>query len=294
MKKEARFLKECIGRYLGKQEELDLALVYKKCVPVKLFSLISDQRLEGLMHYLDSRECFINIPLPESIKTRWKTIAWKNSFQNDLTDTNADSIFRQMAVLGLEYVWLKGKAVRMLHKTDYIFSSSDLDLFIDKDTYPELKKLLLSEGYTIPEPEKMMKDTVLDISEFEESMNEIMFVKKDKAINYVIDVQWDFIGFGTKSPLHDLYGINELILSQRTKLDPGSSTYPMSLSTEIHFCVMAIHLCLHHGFRGVKWFVDMANYYLLCSPDLEKLNKEVSRDVMKSVGIEVALIHEYA
>ncbi|HRX43183.1 MAG TPA: nucleotidyltransferase family protein, partial [Clostridia bacterium] len=180
MKKEARFLKECIGRYLGKQEELDLALVYKKCVPVKLFSLISDQRLEGLMHYLDSRECFINIPLPESIKTRWKTIAWKNSFQNDLTDTNADSIFRQMAVLGLEYVWLKGKAVRMLHKTDYIFSSSDLDLFIDKDTYPELKKLLLSEGYTIPEPEKMMKDTVLDISEFEESMNEIMFVKKDK------------------------------------------------------------------------------------------------------------------
>ncbi|MBN1623400.1 MAG: nucleotidyltransferase family protein [Clostridia bacterium] len=294
MTNEIKFLKECIGIYLGKAVPENFSRLFLLSNPTSINDIAAEHRLLGLMHYLHINGVFNGLPIPEKMLKQWKITAWQNSFENQLKDANAKSILKEIEDHNIEYVYLKGKAVRQFHKTDYICSSTDLDIFIDKSSYPKLKQLLLGYGYSIPEPGKMMKDTVLNLSEFEDSMNEIMFVKKEKTTSYIIDVQWDFISFGTKSPLHRLYEINNFIMADIVRMKTGDEFDPYTLPLERQLYIMAFHHGLHHGFRGMKWFVDMANFYITCSPDLYLLSKLLTKDSMKIVGIAVTLIHEYA
>ncbi|MFO7612719.1 MAG: nucleotidyltransferase family protein [Clostridia bacterium] len=294
MGKEIKFFKECIGIYLGKPAPDNFGRLFSRSNPDAINNLAAEHRLLGLMHYLNSNGFFKGLPFPDAVTKQWKLTAWQNSFENQLKDANAGTILQEIENQGIEYVYLKGMTIRQYHRTDYICSSADMDLFINKNSYSALKDLLLKNGYGIPAPEKMMKDTVLNLSEFEESMNEIMFVRKDKTISYIIDVQWDFIGFGTKSPLHRLYEINDFILEDTVRMPVGDDMFVNTPPMERQLYIMAFHHGLHHGFRGMKWFLDMGNFYIACKPDLVELRKTLTRDSMKIVGIAVTLIREYA
>ena len=294
MGNENKFIKECIGIYLGKPIPNNLERLFNKASCLRINELAKNQRISPLLYYLYQQGTFNTIPVPDELIKQWKTTAWKNSFENQLKDLNSKILIAEIEKKNISYVYLKGKAVRQFHKEDYITTSTDLDLFIKKSCYSELKELLINSGYKIPDPDKMMSNTVLSTAEFEKSMNEIMFVKQEKAMQYIIDIQWDFISFGTKSPLHKIYDINELITNNvvRMQLDNGFNVY--TLPMEKQFYIMAFHHAIHHGFRGLKWFVDMGIYYVSCKPDIQSLCKTLSKDSRKILGIVVSLINDFA
>ncbi len=133
----------------------------------------------------------------------------------------------------------------------------------------------------------------MTLQEYESYEKEIMFIKKQDSITYIIDLQWDFIGLGKSQIFHDLYNINNFILSNITEISLFTGYKTKTLFIENQFIVMTFHYAFHHGFRGLKWLIDIAVYYLIQKPDIESICKGQSSDSKKVIGLTILFSNEY-
>ena len=292
MNMENRFILNCITMYLKGDFYVINDKRFKRMNIKRLNDSIHRHNLCGVFHYLNDGGCFESMDIPDGLKNTWKLEFWKNSFTNEENDKTAAAVSSFLDEEGVNYSYLKGATIRAYHRNTDVFSSADTDIFIDRDDYIKAKTVLINSGFSIPDPDKMMKGTELSLNEYEEYMNEIMFVREDSHLSQIIDIQWDFIGMGGFELFQKLYDINDYILTNSYGRFTINGTSLKIMPLEKQFYAMCFHFAFHHGFRGLKWLIDMGMYYVKENPTPEGLCGGLTESGRKTIGITVMLLNE--
>lgn len=294
---ERNFISECIRAFLGNCNAKKLNKLYKSTNKQKLNALISQQNLEGLFYNLYLNKVFNSMDISDEIIENWKIISGRNLIKNTLNDKETLRISSLLDTNKISYICMKGISNRLrIHNDDYINYSTDIDLFIKKTDYENVKKILLSDGYAIPIDYYTKKILIkIPFEEFEKRENEMSFIKKQNALDYIIDLQWDFISTDKTSVFHQLYDINPFYQfedSDKIKIN-GNDLKIFSL--EIEFIYMSFHYAFHHGFRGAKWLIDVClfikKYEAKINFDL--IFRTANINLKKILGIVLMLAYEY-
>lgn len=292
MNREEKFIKECLSAYLGKTDLHKLSNLSHRINENKLAAIISNHNLGGLFHHLISTGCFEEITFSPKLISNWKKAAWKNTFVNSLNDTEASILAKELDNNKINYAYIKGAVCRKYYENDYIRSSVDIDLFIDKKDYLKTKEIFLNNKYEIPVEYYMNADIKLDLSEFEKHTKEISFVKKIGQTQYITDLQWDFIGFEKSSLFQRIYEINDLFLTCNSDIIQINNYLVKTLTPDKELYIMAFHYCFHHGFRGLKWLLDICTYINLSGMTTQDMVSGLSESGSKIIGISVMLANE--
>ena len=293
MKKESAFIKECFIAYLGNPDYKKIRRLFNSINESKLDILIQKHQLGGLFYYLYKSNHFEEISFSASLLNNWKITSWNNTFKNSLNDAECMRILKSLDNANINYTYIKGAVCRKYYENDYIRASVDIDIFINQNDYELVKEILLKSDYTIPIKYYKNLGMEIDFSEYEKFINEIAFTKKYGNNKYIIDLQWDFIGFEKNSLFHNLYPINILFLSNNTDKMNLNGYLAKTLTPDKELYIMAFHYAFHHAFRGLKWFLDICTYIKDSGMSFEEMTSGLSENGKKIIGIVTLLANDF-
>lgn len=298
MKVEHKFMVECLKYLLGIKSPERLKKIYTKVEPDRLDTFIMKHNLGGLFYYLYVNDAFAHIDLPPHMIQTWKTIAGKNSIQNALNDQETLHIIDNLDKNQLDYVYIKGFSIRsQCYESDYIKASTDIDLLIQKSDYPQVKSLLMGQGYEIPHSYYSRKANVkMPMEEYEKHSFEISFIKQEAAVKFIVDLQWGHSFLDQTHLFQNLYNLEALYQAAKTQEIEYKGQTIKVFSREAEFINIAFHYAFSHGFKRMQWLIDICTYLKKFEPDINFnfILKNTNPNLRKIIGILLMLYYEYS
>ena len=297
MKNEQKFINECIRIFLGKT---DYSIISKMCKFINftvLSRLISEHEIEGIFYKIYLEGVFDKINLPSAEVEIWKKVSGKNLLLNAMHEKEALRIVDKLTKNKIDYFYIKGFSTRKrCHDYDFISTSTDIDFFIKKEDYEKVKNILISDGYTIPMDYYI--NTIsnrLTFDEFEKRENEICFVKKEEALRYIIDLQWDIINNDKTDIFHKIYNLDVFYQFKVKDTIEVAKKKVNVFPIELEFINMAFHYAFHHGFIGIKWLIEICLFIKKYENDInfDYILKNSNYNLRKILGIILMLAFEY-
>ena len=297
MKNEQKFIAENIRAFLGHCNTKKLNKLFGSIDVQKLNALITEQNIAGYFYHLYLHKIFDSLNMPAYTFENWKRASGRNLIANELNDNEAMQIIKDLTKNKIDYIYIKGLSMRYRCYDDaYINSSVDIDLFIRKSDYTKVKKILLDKGYKIPIDYYVNKIAVkVPFEEFEKQEYEICFIKKQNALEFIVDLQWDFIGRDKASIFHRIYRFEPFyrfdIINEIEVEEYKIKVFPL----ETEFVNMSFHYAFHHGFKGIKWLTDICLFIKKYESkiDFESIFKTADANLKKILGITLMLAYEF-
>ncbi|MCL4385782.1 MAG: nucleotidyltransferase family protein [Cyanobacteria bacterium] len=297
MENEQKFINECIRVFLGSTDCAKLPELYESVNLSHLNKLISENDIAGLFYNLYLKKVFDKINWGPGTIELWKKASGKNSLKNTLYEKETLRITDRLKENDINYFYIKGFSTRKrCHDNDYINSSTDIDLFIKKEDYEKIKNILILDGYKIPLNYYINKIAIsIPFDEFEKKAGEICFKKKEKSLEFIVDLQWDFIIPDKTGIFHKIYNLNIFYNFKRNDLMEIGGKKINVFPLELEFITMSFHYAFHHGFNGIKWLVEIC---LFIKKYEEKINfdnilKNADFNLKKILGIILMLAYDY-
>jgi len=297
MRTEQKFIAESIGAFLGHYNVNKLKRLYKHSDKKKLVKLISSQGIEGYFYYLYQKKVFNELNIPAGTVDTWKKASGRNLIANELNDKEAIKIVKGLNEKKIDYAYMKGLSLRnRCYNEGFINSSVDIDLFIKKSDYKKVKKLLLCNYYKIPLDYYYGEIAVkIPFDEFEKQEYEICFIKDQSALNYIVDLQWDFIGRDKALVFHRIYRIEPFYrLDNTDEIETGGQKIKI-FPLETEFINMSFHYAFHHGFIGIKWLTDICLFIKKYEKEIDfaTILKKADKNLKKILGITLMLAYDF-
>ena len=297
MKTEQKFIAESIRAFLGHYNVKKLSRLFKSTDSQKLNSLIAEQNIAGYFYYLYLNKVFDSLNIPADTFENWKKVSGRNLIANELNDNEAITIIKDLTKNEIDYIYIKGLSMRYCcYDDEYINSSVDIDLFIRKSDYTKVKNILLARSYEIPLDYYINKIAIkIPFEEFEKQEYKICFIKKQNALQFIVDLQWNFIGTDKASVFHKVYRIEPFYrfdITDKIEIE-GHKIKIFPLETE--FINMSFHYAFHHGFKGIKWLTDICLFIKKYESkiDFELIFKTADVNLKKILGITLMLAYEF-
>lgn len=288
----SRFIFECIRFFLGKGDPFKISDLYGRIGGSGLFNLANTHALEGMFFHINANGAFSETPLPEPLVNNLKHSAWKNDFENIASDTEAARICTVLQEQNIEYRYIKGALTRRAYPASYIRYSCDIDLFIKKSDYHMAKNALASIGYSLSKDFYEKYKLEISVDSYEEIASEITFSGKVGNRTQLVDLQWDFISMGGASIFNELYDINMLIFNSPVNYIKLENRNIKTVNGKTDFFVMVFHFAFHHGFKGMKWMLDICNFIAMNRYCLDEYFTDVTPSMGKIAGLSVMLADE--
>lgn len=297
MKNEQKFIAESIRAFLDHCNTKKLNRLFESIDIQKLNALIAEQNIAGYFYHLYLHKVFDSLNISADTFETWKRASGRNLIANDLNDNEAIKIIKDLTKNGIDYIYIKGLSTRYrCYDDEYINSSVDIDLFIRKSDYTKVKNILLDKGYKIPIDYYVNKIAVkIPFEEFEKQEYEICFIKKQNALKFIVDLQWDFIGRDKASVFHRIYSLGPFYrfdITDEIKIEGYKiKVFPL----EAEFINMSFHYAFHHGFKGIKWLTDICLFIKKYESkiDFESVFKIADVNLKKILGITLMLAYEF-
>ncbi|MHB1346660.1 MAG: nucleotidyltransferase family protein [Candidatus Humimicrobiaceae bacterium] len=297
MKNEQRFIAECIRAFLGHYDKKKLKRSFEKAEIKTLNNIIFRQNIAGYFNYLFQKNAFNNIKIPEKTLNSWKNASARALIINTLNDRETINIIDELKNYEISYLCIKGPSIRRrLYENQNINSSVDIDLFIKKTEYIKVKDILLKNDYKIPIDYYVNKIKVrIPFMEFEKQEYKMCFTKKQDVIQFIVDLQWDFIGTDKTSIFHNIYNFKPFYsfeISDEIEIEGNKiSVFPI----ETEFINMAFHFAFHHGFQGIKWLTDLCLFIKKYEKkiDFEFILKTADVNIRKILGITLMFAYDF-
>lgn len=297
MKNEQKFIAESIRAFLGSYSPQKLIRLFKSLDIKNLNALIDRQSIAGYFYHLYLAKVFDCLNMPADTFENWKRASGMNLIANDLNDNEAVKIIKEITKNEIEYIYIKGISIRRrCYDEDYINRSVDIDLFIRKSDYAKVKKVLMDKGYNIPVSYYINKIAIkVPFEEFEKQEYEICFIKKQNALEFIVDLQWDFIGRDKASVFHRIYNLEPFYRFDAAD-EIEADGYKINIfPLETEFVNMSFHYASHHGFKGIKWLTDICLFIKKYESkiDFEFIYKTADANLKKILGITLMLAYEF-
>jgi hypothetical protein len=297
MKNEQKFIAESIRAFLGHYSAKKLNKLFNSIDTRKLNILIADQNIAGYFYHLYLNKVFDSINIPSDTLDTWKSFSGRNLILNELNNDEAIKIIKDLNKNKIDYIYIKGLSTRYrCYDDDYISSSVDIDLFIRKYDYIKVKTILLDNGYKIPVDYYINKIAIaIPFEEYEKQEYEICFTKKQNALEFIVDLQWDFIARDKASVFHKIYNLEPFYrFDSIDEIEAGGykiKVFPL----ETEFANMSFHYATHHGFNGIKWLIDICLFIKKYESkiDFELIFKIADVNLKKILGITLMLAYEF-
>lgn len=297
MQSEQKFISESIRAFLGKHDEKKLFKLFKSVNTLQLNNAILQQGLAGYFYYLYSNKVFDSCKLPSYMPDTWKKVSGKNLISNELNVEETLNIIHELDKNKIDYFCIKGIPLRRrFYPADYINSSVDIDLFIKKTDYKKTKDILIANGYNIPINYYINKIAIkIPFNDFEDQEYEICFIKEQEALQFVIDLQWDFLGRDRALVYHSNYNIEPFYNFDNVKTIKIAEYGIRIFAPEPEFINMAFHYAFHHGFNGIKWLTDICLFIKKYEMeiDFEYIFKTADENIKKILGITLMLAYDF-
>ena len=297
MKTEQKFIAESIRAFLGNYSTKKLCRLFETIDIRKLNTLIAEQNIAGYFYHLYLNKVFDCLNIPADTFETWKRASGRNLIANELNDNEAIEIIKDLTKNKIDYIYIKGLSMRYrCYDDEYINSSVDIDLFIRKPDYTKVKKILVDKGYKIPIDYYVNKIAIkIPFEEFEKQEYKICFIKKQNALEFIVDLQWDFIGRDKASVFHRIYNF-ELFYRFDTTDEIETEGHKIKVfPLETEFVNMSFHYAFHHGYKGIKWLTDICLFIKKYESkiDFESIFKTADVNLKKILGITLMLAHEF-
>jgi len=297
MKNEQRFIAESIRAFLGHYNTKKLRRLFESIDIRKLNALIAEQNIAGYFYFLYLHKVFDSLNIPDDILETWKRTSGRNLIANELNDKEVIEIIKVLTKNKIDNIYIKGLSMRYrCYDDEYINSSVDIDLFIRKSDYTKVKNILLAMGYKIPIDYYVNKIAIkIPFEEFEKKEYEICFIKKLNALQFIVDLQWDFIGKDRASILHRIYKIESFYRFDNTDEIEIEGYKIKVFPLETEFINMSFHYSIHHGFKGIKWLIDICLFIKKYESkiDFESIFKTADVNLKKMLGITLMLAYDF-
>ena len=297
MKTEQKFIAESIRAFLGNYSTKKLCRLFETIDIRKLNTLIAEQNIAGYFYHLYLNKVFDCLNIPADTFETWKRASGRNLIANELNDNEAIEIIKDLTKNKIDYIYIKGLSMRYrCYDDEYINSSVDIDLFIRKPDYTKVKKILVDKGYKIPIDYYVNKIAIkIPFEEFEKQEYKICFIKKQNALEFIVDLQWDFIGRDKASVFHRIYNF-ELFYRFDTTDEIETEGHKIKVfPLETEFVNMSFHYAFHHGYKGIKWLTDICLFIKKYESkiDFELIFKTADVNLKKIMGITLMLAYEF-
>ena len=297
MKTEQKFIAESIRAFLGHHSTKKLSRLFESIDVRKLNTIIARQNIAGYFYHLYLNKVFDSLNIPADTFEIWKIASGRNLIANELNNNEAIKIIKDLTKNKIDYIYIKGLSMRYrCYDEEYINSSVDIDFFIKKPDYSKVKNILLTRGYEIPIDYYVNKIAVkVPLEEFEKQEYEICFIKKQNALRFIVDLQWDFIGRDKALVFHRIYRLEPFyrfdIADEIEVEEYKIKVFP----PEAEFVNMSFHYAFHHGFKGVKWLTDICLFIKKYESkiDFELIFKTADVNLKKIMGITLMLAYEF-
>ncbi|MFK7846550.1 MAG: nucleotidyltransferase family protein [Rhodothermales bacterium] len=204
---------------------------------------ISRHRIAPLLYYFLSNNPEIHVP--EEISARLKKHASEQAVTNLFQTQELIRVLALFEDAGLEAMPFKGPALgHYLYNNLGIRPFGDLDILIRKEAFPQIKTILMANGYNpyrtfTPEKEAAFIDTQMGFE----------FVREDEQS--VIEVHWSFL-----NTVHAFKLSEEDVWRDRTQLDLSGKE--VDIFSPAH---LLVYLCAHGSkslWARMRWICDVA------------------------------------
>jgi hypothetical protein len=297
MKSEQRFITESIRAFLGYYNAKKLNRLFKLSDIRKLNTIIARQNIGGYFYHLCLNKVFACLNIPADTFETWKRTSGRNLITNELNDREAIELINELTKNKIDYTYIKGLSMRhRCYGNEYVNSSVDIDLFIRKSDYAKVKNILLAGGYEIPVDYYIDKIAIKGpFEEFEKKEYEICFVKQQNALEFIVDLQWDFIGRDKSSVFHRIYSLEPFYRFDDIDEIEVKDYKIKIFRLETEFVNMSFHYAFHHGFKGIKWLTDICLFIKQYESkiDFESIFKIADINLKKILGIILMLSYDF-
>ncbi len=200
--------------------------------------------------------------LPGDVLQSLKKAAGRTALINAVFVREGAELFRELNCLGIEYLLLKGFShLEKLYGSLHIRPVSDLDLFIHKKDYSQVRAILLARGFS-PFIDPGFGGTEREWAAIKDEYHtEMHFLRSLGGFTINVDIHWDLLNLIQRgSPLETIYPVNDVPwFEHRDQIDLEGIPVPC-LSLEMHFLHSVYHFALGHKFAGLKWFIDLCQF----------------------------------
>lgn len=297
MKNEKRFISECVRIFLGSTDYSKLPEIYKSINFSVLNKLILEHDIAGVFYKLYLDKVFDRINLPSDAAEIWKKVSGRNSLLNAIYEKETLRIIDKLTKNKIDYFYIKGFSTRKrCHDSDYISNSTDIDFFIKKEDYEKVKNILISDGYKIPLDYYINKIVIpIPFDEFEKRESGICFVKKEKALRFIIDLQWDLINYDKTGIFHKIYNLSVFYQFEKKDIIEVEGKQINVFPLELEFINMVFHYTFHHGFIGIKWLIEICLFIKRYDSKInfDYILKNADFNLKKILGITLMLAYDY-
>lgn len=259
-RKELDFLKEAIKADFGTGNFDKLCIKAKKIDFKKLETVFLENSVSAFFY-----EMFIEnvkkISAPEEFRVFLKSRAAKNAFINDILLCESVSVSKILMKNGIKHVFVKGPVLlKRVYVETWKREIADIDLLIFSETGESLEKSLEEAGFAVSEQRFEKIGKYKPDTEGKE-ISEVPFEKHGALCTITLDVHLSVQAHGIKkSKLNQIFPIHKINWEEEiSSINVDGFELPC-LSEEEEFLFEIFHFSIHHGFAGLKWFLDLGKY----------------------------------
>lgn len=225
--------------------------------------LAQEHEVLPLVHWNTERLSRGDVPpaVREALAARRRIVAARNG----LLARELVRVLDRLDAAGVPAIPMKGVALaETLYGDPSLRDCADIDVLVPRERAREALRLLRALGYA-PEFRERFFETLLLRSHIEYTL-----ARRERGFEYVLDLHW---GIGW-SPRADRRAAAALWAERRQVTRLGREMVAMSPEWEL--LTLAVHAA-RHGWRPLKWLVDVHDYCRTCPLDWRRVRETAQR-----------------